>query len=296
MPLSLTADALVDHWMLAPGHAGHGLAERSQRIYRSIFSAFCLFLAPRHWSEAAMADVVAYCTGARPKTKAHSPSPATVNRYYRVLAGFLQAGESLACQHGESWTSPLRHQPMPPEIHRRADVASTVLNTSHLQSLRAQCRRQGDWLQARNTAMLAMLLDTAMTRGELESLQQADVADGSVRVQGPRPAQRRVLPIGARCRQLLLHYLQQRPDGLAEPALFINERGQRASSQAFFNAISCAIDGALGLHGDKAAHHGPNVLRNAVLRSWLEAGMPAAEVAALAGLQREQSLSRLLQT
>lgn len=288
----MAPETLVEQWRTRPSSPGQPLSPGSQAVYASIFLAFCRHLAPRPWQEATAADVVAYCQQLRPKMRSPRPSPATVHRYHRVLGDFFSVAQALAQEQGCSWTHPTRGQARPPEIHHSAEVPSTVLHSGHLAQLRQGLTMGGDWLEAREQAILALLLETALTRAEVCALRTADLQGARLQVNGPRAAQSRGFSLSDRTLRLLTHHLAfRRGQAAASDALFVNERGDPASSQVVFNVVTRAIDAVLA--GQGAAHHGPNVLRNAVIQEWVAQEGLSDAVALRAGLSRAASLRRL---
>lgn len=293
---AVSAEALIDHWRTSELSPGRQLSATSQKVYASIFTGFCRYL-PCHWSEASVEQVVAYCTQLRPKTSASRPSAVSVTRYYRVIEDFFNVAAGLALEGDPDWVNPILNHRRPPEIGYRNKVESTLLHAGHLARLRASCTPSSDWLEARNAAIICTLLDCALTRSELEQLTVRSYAAPRLRIEGVRPAQARSLELSEQGASLLTAYIALRSERAPDTdALFINERGGAASSQVIFNAVANAIDAAVKGCGDKAPHHGPNVLRNSVIKAWLDAGTPTLLVAARAGVFRESSLRRLIKS
>lgn len=293
---AVSAEALIERWRTSVLSPGSQLSPASQKVYASIFTGFCRYLRS-HWSEATVEQVVSYCTQLRPKTSASRPSAVSVTRYYRVIEDFYNVAAGLALEVDPDWVNPILNHRRPPEIGYQNKVESTLLHAGHLEQLRASCRASADWLEARNAAIIYTLLDCALTRSELERLTVNSYTAPRLHIVGARPAQARSLELSEQGAGLLSAYIALRAE--REPdtdALFINERGGAASSQVIFNAVASAIDAALKDCGDKAPHHGPNVLRNSVIKAWLEAGTPTLVVAARAGVFRESSLRRLIKS
>lgn len=157
-------------------------------------------------------------------------SPATVARKLataKSFTGCMVGMGKLQCNPTENLASPHVSKPLP-----------VTLSVSQVQALlNATCREES--LEAkRDRAMLELLYATGMKVSQLVAMNLADVnlLENSVTCNS-RTTGRRCLPVEPRVMELLRDYISncrpkiERDD---EPALFLNQRGERLTRQGFW--------------------------------------------------------------
>jgi len=103
------------------------------------------------------------------------------------------------------------------------------------------------WSEARDSAIVELLYGCGLRVGELTGLDVhasgtargwVDLQSGEAQVLG-KGSKRRSVPVGRKASEALQRWLAVREQGVsvAEPALFINRRGQRLSSQAVWQRL-----------------------------------------------------------
>lgn len=160
------------------------LSERTVDAYRSIWNAWLQHLAQSGtaWAQATPEQLDAFSRSrqqrARPKaTAAARTSPVTVRRYFEVVRSVYAALPTLAL--------PLDGEPLPvhaiarlePPLDTPNRMESTVLPgpaLRHLAQALEQPLSSDDWVVLRDRVILALLLDTACTLAELQSLRLDD--------------------------------------------------------------------------------------------------------------------------
>jgi integrase/recombinase XerC len=139
---------------------------------------------------------------------------------------------------------------------------------------------------ARDTAILELLYGSGLRVGETASLSIDDVNLGArtVRVVG-KGNKERVVPLGAKCREALVRYLEDRPS-LVHPrtraqdprALFLSMRGHRLTARALQDIVH--KHGALG--AGRADLH-PHALRHTCATHLLDGGADLRSIQEILG-------------
>lgn len=278
--------------------------------YRAIWDGWTAFLAARetHWSDATNDDLLTFVKGLSARGKHRSGASAvsrrrywsTVKRIHEHAAMLDQAPKLGVDGYLSPFGEPADDGVVPPS----EETPSTVLSANHLVRLREAAPAGGDWSDVCDHAMLGLALDSAATVAEIVAL-TTDMVDlppprsrrrATVRIVGTRDAQDRRIPLSADTTQRLQAWLKLR-GALPCPtnALFLTHRGLGpAHAVGVWRALSGFVQRLLVEEGSGAAHVGPNVIRNAVLLSWLNEGRDLQEVRKLAGLKSVRKLDRLV--
>lgn len=320
-----TAEGLFRAWTnLRAQTKQRRLGAKSAQKYSALWEAWLRFLASRSvsWRAAQPQDLADFvenmksrrrapaaapppqAAGSKPRPPQRAPvGPASVvsrNRYWRFVIAVYGHSEVFAWECGQhDFQNPLRDA-RAPETARTDQADSSVLAPHHWRALYDAKPLGKDWTVARDRAMLLLVLDTALTAGELADLTVHDVRDAGrrIHVAGSRPKQTpRELPLGEEAAQALNEWIEQRQAlGAGNDVLFPSRKGLgRPTGRAVWHNLSVLVHQAMRACGDEHYHHaGPTVLRNAVLLRWLLAGTPVAEVARLAGLSSPRGLDRLI--
>jgi integrase len=204
--------------------------------------------------------------------------PATANNRYRGLQAFF----AWAVAEGELEASPMAGM-RPPQI---PEVPVPVLTEDQLRRLLKACDGR-DFAARRDTAIIRLLIDTGLRRGECAGtmLDDLDLDDQVVTVLGKgRP---RVLAYGRKTALALDRYLRVRAGhphaGL--PNLWVGRNGAMTPSGVFqVVADRGALVGLPGLH--------PHQLRHSFAASWLAAGGTEGDLMRLAGWKSRSMVDR----
>ncbi len=162
-------------------------------------------------------------------------------------------------------------------------------------------------LEVRDRAILLLLLEEALTPGEIKGLTMRQVRPDLLRpgmlllqIEGKRSAQARSLPLGEVSSRALQAWLDRRheaPGAAEQPAalVFLSRRALPLSDRTLFKVVADVILRASGtVHMPAQRHIGPQVLRNTRIVFWLRAGMPEPEVVHRAGYKDATSFRGLL--
>jgi integrase len=173
----------------------------------------------------------------------------------------------------------------PPRV---PDKPVPVLREDELRRLLKTCEGR-DFYSRRDNAMLRLLIDTGMRRGELAGLRVEDVDfdNGVVHVvgKGKRP---RACPIGRKTAQALDRYLRSRGDYSAAargPALWLGQSGPMTADGV--NQVVEVRAKAAGLEG---VH--PHMFRHTFAHQWLSDGGQEGDLMRLAGWRSRTMLGR----
>ena len=211
--------------------------------------------------------------------QADGKRPATVSLAYRSLQPFFR----WALEEDEIRVSPMARM-TPPIV---PEEPPPILREAELQALLKACEGS-DYESRRDTAVLRLLIDTGMRRGELIGLKLSDIDfDHDVAIvlgKGRRP---RACPFGAKTAKALDRYLRaraQRP-AAALPNLWLGRKG------------ALTDNGLLQLvrrRGAQAgiAHLHPHQFRHTYAHMWLADGGTEGDLMRLAGWRSRQMLSR----
>jgi integrase/recombinase XerD len=244
------------------------------KAYRTDLTQLLTFLTERGLTEAYVLhpdDLQAFCAWLHE----HGYATATIAR--RVVA--LRAFGAFLAQTGMLLTDPCA------DLHPPAVTRSRwqVMTPEQFNSLREQMIRHGTSDGWRDRAMLEMLAATALRASDLIALDAADVALGTatVTIRG-RAGQARTATLAPAAIMALATYLQLgRPRLLQghedEPALFLNQQGQRLTRQGYW-AILKSYARQLGF-----SELSPELLRKSVAAQRFAEGASVSEVQELLG-------------
>jgi integrase len=205
--------------------------------------------------------------------------PATANNRYRGLQSFF----TWALAEGELEASPMAGM-RPPQI---PEIPVPILTEDQLRRLLKACDGR-DFAARRDSAIIRLLIDTGLRRGECAGimLDDLDLDDQVVTVlgKGRRP---RVLAYGRKTALALDRYLRTRaghPHAVL-PNLWIGRNGAMTASGVFqVVADRGALVGLPGLH--------PHQLRHSFAASWLAAGGTEGDLMRLAGWKSRSMVDR----
>ena len=204
--------------------------------------------------------------------------PATANNRYRGLQSFF----SWAVAEGELEVSPMAGM-RPPRI---PETPVPVVTEEELRQLLKACDGR-DFAARRDTAIIRLLIDTGLRRGECAGimLDDLDLDDQVVTVlgKGRRP---RVLAYGRKTALALDRYLRARSGQphAALPNLWIGRSGAMSPSGVFQVVSERGASVGLRLH--------PHQLRHSFAASWLAAGGTEGDLMRLAGWKSRSMVDR----
>ena len=310
LALPVDALALFEAFALAHRHEQvDPLSAQSARGYLTIWRRWLSFLAGRNvsWLVARDMDVAAFCnSGLSPRKHSAESRVSAVSRrrYWRVLQRVYSHGVT----SGVVALSPflamgLGQQPV--------NVAQngTVLPMNVWQALPRFFvdQEQRPEVQVRNSAILWLLYACGLAPQEVRDLQlQHLVFSGSkstsrpvgLRIEGPRALQHRVVELDDQVSQALAHWLVVRqgdhPYLAVLPWVFYTRKGAPLSGPVLFRLACAAINrtgAAVGIEIPRRL--GPQILRNSLIRNWLNDGVDPSVVAIRMGLKDVKSLARL---
>jgi site-specific recombinase XerD len=206
-------------------------------------------------------------------------SPATVNKRHIAASLFFK----WCAEEGEVSESPMRNMTAPAIPVTPVPVA----DDDTLRKLLKACEGK-DFADRRDTAIVRLLIDTGLRRGELAgmTLEDVDLERDLVHVigKGRRP---RAVPFGAKTGQAIDRYLRARAKNqhASLPALWLGIRGPvTGSGVAQILETRCAKAGIEKLH--------PHQLRHTMAHRWLADGQGETDLMALTGWRSRSMLSR----
>jgi len=206
-------------------------------------------------------------------------SPSTVATRYRALQQFFR----WTTEEGETSESPMRNLRAPSV----PDVPVAVLSDDELRHLLDTCKGKS-FEDRRDTAIIRLLAETGMRRGEIAGLRVADI-DWQQEVafvvgKGDRP---RACPFNAKTAQALDRYVRERAKHRFEHlnALWLGVRGAMTDSGIAQVLRRRGVEAGLGpIH--------PHQLRHTFAHSWLAQGGTEGDLMRLAGWRSRQMLQR----
>jgi site-specific recombinase XerD len=207
-------------------------------------------------------------------------APATVSNRHRGLQQFFK----WAVEEGEISESPMRNMRAP----QVPEQPVAVLSDDAERRLLATCTGPS-FVDRRDQALLLLLIDTGMRRGECAELHVDDIdRDAGVAfVQRGKGGRARACPFGARAAQALARYLRaRRAHRLAwRDELWLGERGPLQAG---------GLAQIVGRRGEQAGlgRIHPHQLRHSFAHAWLADGGTEGDLMQLAGWRSRAMLGR----
>jgi site-specific recombinase XerD len=280
--LGQTLAESIDDYRLSLHAAGR--SKNTQSVYTLALGYLDRFLAeqgmPRTLAAIRREHIEAWLAALRDSGRA----PATVSVYYRSVGPFWR----WAIEEGFLRESPMVH--MHPPIVPEQPVP--VLSDEALRALLATC--DGTRFEdRRDAAIIRLLIDTGIRRGELAGLRGGDVTidakagSGQVDVLG-KGRRWRSVPFGARTAIAIRRYLRERerhPKAAGTDALWLGYRGP-LSGDGIMQMLA-----RRGKAADIGTIH-PHMLRHAFAHRWQAAGESESDLMRLAGWRSPAMLRR----
>lgn len=268
---------------------------------------------PRLWHEAQGEDVARFLR-IRPGQRAgHQPdrslSEVTRRRYWRVLDRVY----TFAVQQGWLRSNPVMKLRLA-ERPRAVDQLGHCLPPALWALLPAHFPASDSLQGARDRAILLLLYELALAPEEVRTLQDDSLLDAQgqpidaqsaavpalLQIDGARKAQQRQLALTPALGAALVQWRQYRQahDATLSGHLFHSRKGGPLSIRALFHVASKVIQEAFAALPDTAQQWplqrvGPQVLRNTAIVTWLQAGVPEAEVVRRIGVESSRALGHL---
>lgn len=295
-----TASEVFESW------ARHqAVGEEAVRVYRSIWATWLRYLTRPDvdlaWHKARPADVDGVLeTLPRRRGGPHLASHVSRRRYWAVLSRIYEHAKT----SGWCRSNPT-HKAR--EVPKSEESAAVVLPPAHLERLRALAQRdaEGDgWTDLRDRALLAVLVDGALTTSELVALNVQQVLSYApmgikvLRIDGDRPAQRRDMPLEGWSSAVLEAWLLERARLMGQHSnagqVFVSRKGWAALRPHTVHQVLQGYVMQLEREfGTLIEHRGANLVRSSVVARWLNQGMRESDVLARAGLENGEALRRL---
>lgn len=312
----LPPDELFEDWLTLRGAGSYEALSREAAIpYRYIWKRYCDWLeeqpgkreAPRYLG-ASPQDIASFLTnGSSPSSNRKSPtapvSPVTRQRYGRVLRDiYLHAERHLnLIATGRNPVTDEAIGAAPSEVERGGQILPPKVFEALYTVFSAVCSRY----ETRDKAIILLLLECALTSGEIRSLKMSDVRKDKshagqfiLEIKGARLAQDRTLtttgPAGYALHQWLVY---RQVMHRSTDVIFVSEqkRGDM-TRRALFSVVAKMIARACDkAQVDLPNHIGPVVIRNNAIVRWYNSGMPMGELCIRAGFKNERSFKRGLQ-
>ena len=193
---------------------------------------------------------------------------AAIRSFFRYL---LRRG-AIAKNPAELIATPKKEQRLP--FHLDIDQTTSLMETTN----------DDEKYALRDRAILELLYSSGLRVSELTALNigELDLSSGMVRVTG-KGGKERIVPVGSRALEALRDYLDQRGDGAASGALFLNTRGWRINRRSVARIVDAHV---LKIAAFKRIS--PHTLRHTFATHMLEGG---ADLRAIQELLGHASLS-----
>lgn len=251
---------------------------RTIATYLAMLAAFARFLAAR-----GMPAAVAAISGEHVREfladQAQTHKPATVRARYCALRAFF----GWLVEEGELPASPLARI-KPPAV---PETLPAVLSDDDLRRLLRACEGR-DFAARRDQALIRLLLDTGMRRGELVGLRLADVdPDADVAYVTGKGRRARACPYGRKTALALDRYLRERArhKHADRPELWLGRSGPLTASGVSRVIAQRAEQAGLGKVW-------PHLFRHTFAHRWLAAGGQEGDLMRLAGWRTREMLAR----
>jgi len=206
-------------------------------------------------------------------------APATVNKRHIAVALFFK----WLLVEGEITASPMRNMTAPDIPINPVPVA----DDDALRKLLKACDGK-EFADRRDTAIIRLLIDTGLRRGELAAMKLDDLdLDADLAHVVGKGNRRRTVPFGSKTSSALDRYLRARKKHprKSSNALWLGVRGPiTGSGVAQILETRCARAGIPKLH--------PHQLRHTFAHQWLREGLGETDLMALTGWRSRSMLSR----
>lgn len=286
-PAGLTIEGARDHYELSLRAAGK--APKTLEVYLGALDLFTRFLRehgmPTGVSAIHREHVEAWIVGLLERS-----SPGAASNRYRGLQSFWR----WALEEGEVQATPMANM-KPPRI---PDNPPAVLRPDEVMKLLKAAEGQ-DFESRRDTAILRVLIDTGIRRGELLGMttEDVDLKFGQAEVTG-KGRRRRTIQLDPKVGQAVSRYLRVRAshshagdvlrDGRGEPrgpALWIGKRGPLGET-----GLRQALERRARQAGIGRVH--PHLFRHLFAHDWLSRGGNEGDLMQLAGWRTRDMLNR----
>jgi site-specific recombinase XerD len=205
--------------------------------------------------------------------------PSTANNRFRALQQFFKYLE----EEGEVDVTPMRRM-KPPRV---PDDPPAVLSEAQLKRLLKTCDGK-EFTERRDKAIIMLLMDTGMRRGELAGLSVDEIdLDNNVALVMGKGARARACPFGRRTALSIDRYLRSR----------LKHRDSHRPEMWLGHAGPMTGNGIYQVVRDRAKQAGldhlkPHQLRHTFAHSWLLNGGAESDLMRLTGWQSRSMLSR----
>lgn len=208
-------------------------------------------------------------------------SAATAHNRYRGCQAFF----AWCVEEGEVRESPMARMRPP----RLPEAPVPVLRDADLRAILAACERDHSFEGRRDAAILLVLMDTGVRRGEVLGLRRADLDldGGLLRVTG-KGSRTRVVVVGATAVRAIDRYLRARARHPAAelPWLWLGRKGRLGETG--LAGLVRARATAAGIAGN--VH--PHLFRHSYAHAMLAGGMQEGDLMAVAGWRSRDMLTR----
>lgn len=308
-PPSLTATEMFEDWISTRENASYDPLSRKAAIpYSYIWKRWCDWLQEQagktgsgSYLQVTPLNIQQFLlNGSSPasgrKARSAPISPVTRQRYGRVLREIYQH----AVNFGHLNANPVTEQVMglpPTDVER----SGQILPPQVFEALYRVLPVNPSPYEKRNKAIMLLLLECALTPGEIRSLTLSNVMKNlknpgqfTLRLDGPRGAQARDIsttgPAGYALHQWLVYrsVMRRKTD-----VVFISEKKGAMTRRALFGLVSQMITEACQhVHAEVPNHIGPMVIRNNCIVRWYNAGKPVLDICRDAGFKDSKSFMR----
>lgn len=310
----MNADTLFQQWRAHRGQDRRDpLSAAGARSYQAIWQSWCRWL-----SEPAGDGQGARCSnyldaspvlvsdflrsGPTPRASRRAKNPLseiTRRRYWRVLHSVYEYAltqQLIAVNPGAGLIG--KDKP-PPE-----NSVGQIFGEHQLEHVRAAVPTGNNVWEIRDRAILLLLMEEALSVSEICGLQVRHAGAGllerqllSVRIEGKRKAQVRIVDLQASASQALQAWIECRQHmapGQSTAPMFLTERLRGVSPRVVFHLVARTVTKAFVDAGLPLTFHlGPQVLRNSCIVHWLNSGHDLMAVLKKAGLKDAKSLRGL---
>lgn len=312
-PALPNAGQLFEDWISTREHASYDPLSRAAAVpYRYIWKRWCDWLQEQPGKPVEFAylsarefDVQQFLQhGSSPassrKSRSAPTSPVTRQRYGRVLRELYQHAISFGHMNASNPVTDAAIGMPPTEVER----GGQILPPRVFETLYLVLPADPTPYEKRDRAIMLLLLECALTPGELRSLKVSDVSKDTanpgqyvLRLDGPRAAQQRDISTtglaGYALHQWLVHRQIMRR---STEVIFISEKRGAMTRRALFGLVAKYITLACQtVRTDVPNHIGPMVIRNNCIVRWIKSGIPVVDICRRAGFKDEKSFLRGLQ-